>query len=346
MFGEGDYHFTVGENGEYGTVEEDLWASSETLVWISKDGEKLATFERLKQTPHWLYGTSDTTKDFSNIIVKDGCNDKPLTILGYFPGSFSWSSLFTDGKWRGNGHYRILPLPAETNPATTANGDIQMKTALTRETNRKNGGGRNYELTIMSDTIEVPKGCVDEDPEYCFKAAARGLCTRNKMPRLGDRTSTCKGGSVKECCKLSCAQKLDPDTCSIKDVLQEAPVATLSMTGAYSGKSWNAKQDSWSVAVKQDAYPGTDPRSLIALAVMKTAGEESRKEDDDGETKKINESLGRQYNVVVWLFGSLGGGMACVGLFLAALACGALQSQGFRGGNNEEPVYPRRHLPV
>jgi len=329
LMGDGRYNFTVySGDKDYGYVIEDVWLSNnmgdgspstrnrETLVWYSPDGKKLATFQRVSQERSWfgwMMGSEPPGyKDFSQGILVEGCEDSGSL---YFIGYQDNVDNFLFGAWshRNPGHYRVF----DFNDV----GGESMTMAVTNESNVHAGGASKYELEVMEDTVELTGNCKDKDPEFCFKLAARGMCKANYMPSsyafIGKRDK-CEANdfTVADCCSLSCSKDLPK--CLSNEILGDTPVASLKLDG--DGSEPSSTDDLWTIHVESTSGPGTDPRVLIALATMKTAGEQ----DCDWLGSNCDEeSYGTNFRTHIWLGGSGGGFIAAFCAFVCI--CNILQ---------------------
>jgi len=303
--GDGRYNFTIGEDGEYGYVLEDVWNSHrqsddaptrdkrETLVWRAPGGETIATFQRVAPSQGWfgwLFGSNpEGFKDLTEGLLIE-CGQKASFFVGYSAAEPGWFS-------KNPGHFKVLPFDQV--------GDNTMTIAATNESNAKRGGGSDYLLEVMEDEVEKSADCSDRDPEYCFKAAMSAMCDHQWFPLLGREPQCGDAATVADCCKLSCEDLTEPKTdgCITSSVLGDKPVATLKL--AKSRFSSEHGYDEWEVT-RGESGPGSDPRVLIALATMKTAG---RKNCDWLGLNCDDKSVGQQNRYLFSIFGS-GGNLA------------------------------------
>ena len=144
----------------------------------------------------------------------------------------------------------------------------------------------------------------------------RLLQTRG-VARLWLHTCCAAGSTVAECCSLSCSSESRDANgpqllpCVESQVLNDEPVSTIELAVADEN---DAPMDAWRIYRGCDNNgPGCDPRVLIALATMKTAGERFCFGFDCEY-----ESHGFEHRIGVWLFGS-GGWLMLATCFCACL---------------------------
>jgi len=278
----------------YGQVVEDVWADTETLTWKSPSGARIAVFERVKSKGY--FGGTSTRKDFSNIKVKgwekgDDCSEgQDLYLIQYMEGD----GIFSGKSWFGRdpGSYKILSLKDVKNGGTTT-------LSVTSESNTYPGGGSHYEMKLFEQKMEppLPAGCRDTNPAYCFEVAVQGLCTSTPVILKGMRPGEAcmKEDYTKNCCKMSCGQ--DIGVCQADALLEDDPIAILTAKR----DSKKAKQQSWQAHINDHNKISADPRVLVALMKMKSAG---LKRDSDEKKKKREESYGVSRRMTNYIFGN------------------------------------------
>ena len=186
-------------------------------------------------------------------------------------------------------------------------------------------------MKIYEDSTELPAGCRDKAPEWCFHALKKGHCGDhlNKVP--GMVPTQCQGlgdskeVSVRECCPMSCVERKNLELCKPSKVPggSKRPVAILK---AERDEPWEPEQE-WSATVAKPGLVATDPRVLVGLMTMKTAGFQFRRRrrrnwggfSDDMSPGKANAYsnyiFGSQANM--WLSGAA--------LLALVLCCAKLQ---------------------
>jgi len=326
LYDDGKYNFSVGSqigSSEFGYVQENVWQNGddrfldsdtgarETFIWHDGAGEKIAQFRRVAPPRSWvgrLFTSGDGFKDFTGMIITEFNPTSRREEMLYFVG---YSRVWYTGFSMLPGHYRVLRF-ADL-------GKSEVLVAASKESGQYDepGGGEYYKMEVMQDKLTMTPDCSDQDPGYCFQVASNAFCKQEELPDFGYTPGCAAGSTVAECCSLSCSSESRDANgpqllpCVESQVLNDEPVSTIELAVADEN---DAPMDAWRIYRGCDNNgPGCDPRVLIALATMKTAGERFCFGFDCEY-----ESHGFEHRIGVWLFGS-GGWLMLATCFCACI---------------------------